>query len=447
MSYMKQKSYICVAYIKQIKKMDQELIKQIIGENQEFVQNVKLLQRPFKFEDNGNYIFLGIRRAGKSYLMFQRIHELMKRGTDIEEILYLNFEDERFIGLKSEDLDEIKRVYEETFSSRPIFFLDEIQIVPGWEKFVRRLADKSYRVFVTGSNAKMLSSEIATTLGGRFLIQNVYPFSFREFLKFEGFELKPNWLYTPGTRNGVVRSFDTYFYNGGFPELLSFEDKRSWLSGLYQKIFFGDLVARYSLRNSDSMRLLVKKLAESVMQPSSYNRLKNIVSSAGESVGVRTIIDYVGYLQETWLIFSLENYAARFAERESNRKYYFIDNGILNLFIFRPETLLLENLVAITLHRQFGEKVYFYNQHIEVDFYIPEESWLIQVSYNISDVQTFEREVNGIVKAAKFLNAERLQIVTRNDERVVEKDGLSIEVLPVWKWLIQIGKSRNVNTF
>lgn len=447
MSYMKQKSYICVAYIKQIKKMDQELIKQIIGENQEFVQNVKLLQRPFKFEDNGNYVFLGIRRAGKSYLMFQRIHELMKRGTDIEEILYLNFEDERFIGLKSEDLDEIKRVYEETFSFRPIFFLDEIQIVPGWEKFVRRLADKSYRVFVTGSNAKMLSSEIATTLGGRFLIQNVYPFSFREFLKFEGFELKPNWLYTPGTRNGVVRSFDTYFYNGGFPELLSFEDKRSWLSGLYQKIFFGDLVARYSLRNSDSMRLLVKKLAESVMQPSSYNRLKNIVSSAGESVGVRTIIDYVGYLQETWLIFSLENYAARFAERESNRKYYFIDNGILNLFIFRPETLLLENLVAITLHRQFGEKVYFYNQHIEVDFYIPEESWLIQVSYNISDVQTFEREVNGIVKAAKFLNAERLQIVTRNDERVIEKDGLSIEVLPIWKWLIQIGKSRSGNTY
>ncbi len=447
MSYMKQKSYICVAYIKQIKKMDQELIKQIIGENQEFVQNVKLLQRPFKFEDNGNYIFLGIRRAGKSYLMFQRIHELMKRGTDIEEILYLNFEDERFIGLKSEDLDEIKRVYEETFSSRPIFFLDEIQIVPGWEKFVRRLADKSYRVFVTGSNAKMLSSEIATTLGGRFLIQNVYPFSFREFLKFEGFELKSNWLYTPGTRNGVVRSFDTYFYNGGFPELLSFEGKRSWLSGLYQKIFFGDLVARYSLRNSDSMRLLVKKLAESVMQPSSYNRLKNIVSSAGESVGVRTIIDYVGYLQETWLIFSLENYAARFAERESNRKYYFIDNGILNLFIFRPETLLLENLVAITLHRQFGEKVYFYNQHIEVDFYIPEESWLIQVSYNISDVQTFEREVNGIVKAAKFLNAERLQIVTRNDERVIEKDGLSIEVLPIWKWLIQIGKSRSGNTY
>ena len=113
-----------------------------------------------------------------------------------------------------------------------------------------------------------------------------------------------------------------------------FEDKRSWLSGLYHKIFFGNLVARYALRNTDSMRLLIKKLAESVMQPSSYNRLKNIVSSAGESIGVKTIIDYVDYLKQTWLIFSIKNYAARFAERETNQKYNFIDNGILNLFIF-----------------------------------------------------------------------------------------------------------------
>lgn len=118
------------------------------------------------------------------------------------------------------------------------------------------------------------------------------------------------------------------------------------------------------------------------MQPSSYNRLKNIVSSSGESVGVKTIIDYVNYLKQTWLIFSLENYAARFAEREANPKYYFI---ILNLFIFNPETLLLENLVAVTLHRLYGEEVYFYHQNIEVDFYLPEQHWLIQASYNITD--------------------------------------------------------------
>lgn len=418
--------------------MDKELVKQIIGENQEFVQTVKFMERPFKFEDAGNYVFLGIRRAGKSYLMYQRIHALLNQGHSIDEILYINFEDERFIGLKSTELDDIKQAYEESFSYHPILFLDEIQVVDGWEKFVRRLVDKGYRVYVTGSNAKMLSSEIATTLGGRFLIQEVYPFSFPEFLLFRDIKLKANWFYTPSLRNEIIRAFDVYFDNGGFPELMLFEDKRSWLSALYQKIFLGDLVARYALRTPDSMRLLTKKLAESVMQPSSYNRLKNIVSSAGESVGIRTIIDYVKYLEETWLIFGVENYAARFAERESNRKYYFIDNGLLNLFLFHPDTLLLENLVAIFLHRLFGDKLYFYNQNIEVDFYVPNHQWLIQVSYNISDPQTLAREVNGLLKAAKFLKAEKLQLVTRNEERVIEQDNFTIEVTPVWKWLLMV---------
>lgn len=426
--------------------MNKELIKQIIVENQEFVQNQKFMQRSFKFEDKGNYVFLGIRRAGKSYLMYQRIHELLASGHQIEEFLYINFEDERFIGLKADELDDIKKAYEETYSYQPLFFLDEIQIVSGWEKFVRRLADKGYRVYITGSNAQMLSSEIATTLGGRFLIQTVYPFSFREFLSIQEIHIKPNWLYSPSLRNEIIRNFDTYFFNGGFPELHQFRDKRSWLSGLYQKIFFGDLVARYALRNTDSMRLLIKKLAESVMQPSSYNRLKNIVSSSGESVGVKTIIDYVNYLKQTWLIFSLENYAARFAERETNQKYYFIDNGILNLFIFNPETLLLENLVAVTLHRLYGEEVYFYHQNIEVDFYLPEQHWLIQASYNITDSQTMEREINGLIKATKFLNAQKLQIITRNEERTITNNGIIIEVIPIWKWLIETNNQEQEQT-
>lgn len=194
------------------------------------------------------------------------------------------------------------------------------------------------------------------------------------------------------------------------------------------------------------MRLLIKKLAESVMQPSSYNRLKNIVSSSGESVGVKTIIDYVNYLKQTWLIFSLENYAARFAEREANPKYYFIDNGILNLFIFNPETLLLENLVAVTLHRLYGEEVYFYHQNIEVDFYLPEQHWLIQASYNITDSQTMEREINGLIKATKFLNAQKLQIITRNEERTITNNGITIEVIPIWKWLIETNNQEQEQT-
>ena len=392
-------------------------------------------------KDNGMIkIITGIRRCGKSFLLFVLFKKyLLESGVDNDHIIEIALD-----GIENEELRDPKKCYQHIKErveddQKYYLLLDEVQFMSRFEEVLNSLLRISnIDVYVTGSNAKMLSSEIATTLGGRFLIQEVYPYSFREFLLSQDIILKTNWLYTPSLRNEVVRTFDAYFYNGGFPELIAFKDKRSWLSGLYQKIFFGDLVVRYALRNSDSMSLLVKKLAESVMQPSSYNRLKNIVSSAGESVGVRTVIDYVGYLEETWLIFSIENYAARFAERESNRKYYFIDNGILNLFIFNPETLLLENLVAVSLYRMVGKELYFYNQNVEVDFYIPDQKWLVQASYNISDTQTFTREVNGLLKTAKFLKAEKLQIVTRNEERTVEQDGFIIEVIPIWKWMIML---------
>lgn len=164
--------------------MDTEVLKRIIKENQNFAKNVKLMYREFHFETYGNYVFIGIRRAGKSYLMFQRIQELIKSGTRKEEILYINFEDDRLINFKTEDFENLKNAYHQLYDSKPIFFLDEIQIVEGWEKFVRRLADQKYTVYVTGSNAKMLSSEIMTTLGGRFLIKDVYPFSLKEYLDY-----------------------------------------------------------------------------------------------------------------------------------------------------------------------------------------------------------------------------------------------------------------------
>lgn len=418
--------------------MDKDTIRGLIIENQEFVLNRKFIERPFRLEEQGNYVFLGLRRSGKSYLMYQQIHRLLKQGHAIEEILYINFEDDRLSELKLEDLSEIKRCYEELYHHTPIFFLDEIQIITGWEKFVRRLADTDYRVYVTGSNAQMLSSEIATTLGGRFLIQEVYPYSFGEFLHMLGVSPEEHWLYQPRVRSEVVRAFDIYFHFGGLPELFQFEDKRSWLSSLYQKIFFGDLIARYGIRNSNAMKLLVKKLAESVKQPSSYSRLVNIISTAGAKVGTQTIIEYLSYAEETWLIFSVENYAAKFAEKESIKKYYFRDNGLLNLFLFDPETSLLENLVAITLRKKYGDGLYFYNQNIEVDFYIPDSRLAIQVSYNISDEDTLKREVNALLKSSNYLDTVQMLIITRDDKRTIERDGKTIQVVPVWEWLISL---------
>ena len=417
--------------------MDKDLIKGLIVEYQQFVANVELIERDIPVSPNLNYVFVGLRRAGKSYLMFQQIQFLVKSGHSIEEILYFNFEDDRIADLRTEDLDLIKVSYEELYGHKPIFFLDEIQIVEHWEKFARRLADQKYQVYITGSNAKMLSRDIATTLGGRFMIQDVYPFSFVEYLMANKLELDKMWYFKKRTE--VVRYFDAYFHFGGLPELqlVTDKEKRLWLSNLFNKIFFGDLVTRYAVRNDTALKVLIRKLAESVKQPSSFNRLANVVSAAGVKVSTDTIIDYLDFLQSTWLIFSLENYASKLADKVSNRKYYFIDNGLLNLFLVDPETSLLENIVAIQLRKKYEGEVYFYNQNIEVDFYVPSEKLAVQVSYNLKDEMTRKREISALYKVMNVLDVEKYLIITRDDEEVIEENGLEIKVIPVWKWLME----------
>jgi len=418
-------------------RMEKNVFKTLIVEYQQFVKGITLIERDIHLSAQLNYVFVGLRRAGKSYLMYQQIQNLLKEGHKVEEILYFNFEDDRLVNLTVEDLDLIKVCYEELYAYRPIFFLDEIQIVQHWERFARRLADQKYRVYVTGSNAKMLSSEIATTLGGRFIVQNVYPFSFRECLKANNIMVEPTWYFK--NRAEIVRSFSEYFYYGGLPELELVEgaEKRQWLSNLFNKIFFGDLITRYSIRNDLAMKVLIRKLAESVKQPSSFSRLSNIVSSAGAKTTTDTIIDYLEFLQATWLIFSLENYASKLAEKVSNRKYYFIDNGLLNLFLIDPVTSLLENLVAITLRKKYEDELYFYHQNIEVDFYIPAEKLAVQVSYSLKEETTRKREITALLKMAAVMEVEKLLVITNDEEEVITENGKEINVIPIWKWLLE----------
>lgn len=415
---------------------NKDLIKDIIVENQRFVSRVKFHQRDYAFEDGLNYVLVGLRRAGKSYLMYQRIHQLLAAGHRIEEICYFNFEDDRLGVMTLPDLDAIKSAYEEMFDTQPVFFFDEIQIVEGWEKFARRLVDQKYRVYVTGSNAKMLSSEIATTLGGRFLVKEVFPLSFAEYLSFVGIDVsEKNALHLH--KKEILRHFETYFRFGGLPEVMNVEDKRSWLSGLFNKIFFGDLIARYDIRNDFGLRLLAKKLAESVKQPSSYNRLANVVTSAGKKTSTDTVIDYVNYMCESWLLLPVENIIGKLTERNTQRKYYFIDNGILNLFLTDPETSLLENMVAIHLVKRWADRVFFYHNGVEVDFYLPDAEQLIQVSYSLDDPDTLQRETEALTKVAKHMNVNDLLIITKDEETVLEKDGKTIKVVPLWKWVLE----------
>lgn len=416
--------------------MERETIRRIIVEGQEFVADVPLVERQFTFEENGNYVFVGIRQAGKSYLLYQRIQQLVREGHSIEEIVYINFDDERLRQMKADDFDLILQAYTSMFDFRPIFFFDEIQNIEGWENFARRLANQKYRIYVTGSNAKMLSREIATTLGGRFWNASVYPYSFLEYLKARGISLSKNWMY--GKQSAEVNKlFNTYFTYGGFPELTGVVAKRIWLNDIYSKIFFSDLVVRNKVRNEDALGLLVKRLAEGVKQPVSHTRLANLISSAGVKISKSTVIDFIRYLKESCLLFPLENYAAKFAERNSNMKYYFIDNGLIYIFLTDANTTLLENMVAIHLYKKYGEQLFFYNQNIEVDFFIPEQKAGYQVSYSLKEESTCQREVDALIKLNAVFPLEQMCIITRDEERTISHEsGAVIEVVPIWKWLL-----------
>lgn len=415
--------------------MTKDLIKYLISYYQEFVSQISFEKREYELEANANYVFVGLRRAGKSYLMYQHIHHLMEQGHSIEEMLYFNFEDDRIDSITISDLDLIKTCYEEMYDHRPIFFLDEIQNIKGWEKFARRLADTGYRVYITGSNAKMLSSEIATTLGGRYLIKDIYPFSFSEYLLYKKIDLSDKNARFK-FRTAITKEYEEYFRNGGLPETLQMADKRAWISSLFNKIFFGDLVTRHQVRNDFALRIMIRKLAESVKQSTSYNRIASIASTVGKKISVDTVIDYMGYLQESWLILSYENIAAKLIDKESNRKYYFIDNGILNLFLLDPATSLLENQVAIRLRQKYGSQVYFYNKNVEVDFVVYDEGIAIQVSYSLSDPETEKREVDALLKLNKVLPMRKLMIICKDEERDITVNDVTIQVIPVWKWLL-----------
>lgn len=416
--------------------MTKDLIKVLISEYQDFVSQVELIPRDVEFVDGLNYVFVGLRHAGKSYLMFQRIEQLIAQGHKKEEILYFNFEDDRIDSLDVSDLDLIKTCYEEMYDNRPIFFLDEIQLVDKWEKFARRLADQKYQVYITGSNAKMLSNEIATTLGGRYMIHEVYPYSFKEYLKANGIDInEKNSTFKYGKQ--MVKLANVYFQHGGLPETVGMKEPRSWMSNLFSKIFFGDLVARYRIRNDFALRVMIRKMAESVKQPLSYSRIASIVSSTGKKLSTDAAIDYVGYMAESWLILPYENLYGKLQDKESNRKYYFTDNGLLHLFLIDANTSLLENIVAVTLRRKYGDGSYFWNsKNAEVDFVVPEEGLAVQVSYSMADVDTFKRETDGLIKLSSVQTIKRMMVVTMDEERIAEKEDFQIELIPLWKWLL-----------
>lgn len=421
-------------------------LKRILASNQKDIERYIIVPRELPSDEFPRQVFVGVRRAGKSFMLYQKMQQMLAEGHGWGEMLYLNFEDDRLENFTIDDFELILECHAEMYDTRPMLFLDEIQNVKGWEKFARRLADAKYKIWITGSNARMLSSEIMTTLGGRYMTTEVYPYGFTEYLRALDIKWDHNTLLATEGRAKIIKHWNEYLLWGGLPESVGLTIKRDYLSSTFQKIYLSDICNRNKISNPSILRLLLKRLAENVCKFVTYNRLAHVLSSVSGKITMPTVRSYIEYSEAAWLLLRLRNINAPFADRETSCKYYFVDNGILNLFLINGETALLENAVALALFRLYGhdannERVFFYNKNIEVDFYIPEDNLAIQVSYsiNMSD-ETFNREVNALKALPKILPCEKRLILTNNEESTILDDHGTIEVKPIWKWLLEHSK-------
>ena len=420
--------------------MNHEILKNVIFDQHEVIRSASIVPRRYTFDPQANYVVTGLRRAGKSTLLYKIARDLVRSGADWNQIIYINFEDERLAEFRIGDFNDILATQSELSPQRGYFFFDEIQNISGWEKFARRLADAGERVWITGSNAKMLSSQIATTLGGRYLIKHVTPYRFDEFLDASKISHNAEALYSTRGKGAIAGAFDAFYQNGGFPESLRYASTREYVESVYQKVLLGDVAARNGVRNPDALRVLMKKVAETVCNETSATMLHGMLNALGYKVSKGTLVDYLAMARESYLLFDVKNAVTKFVEREGNPKRYFSDNGLLSLFLVGKEPALLENEVAVAMRDAFGDGLHYLKSPkngIDVDFYVPEQGLAVQVAYALSE-SAQPREVNSLVKLARIdESAQRLIIVTKEEEGEIAKDGMRIEVKPAWKFLLQ----------
>ena len=419
--------------------MNHDILKQVIFDQIEVIQNAEIIPRDYFFEKNVNYVLVGLRRSGKSTLLYKIARELVAEGCDWSQIIYVNFEDDRLLGFTKEDFnDVVETAYELSDSKDIYFFFDEIQIIDGWEHFARRMADQKRHVYITGSNAKMLSSEMARVLGGRYIPKMIMPFSLSEALDFQKIAHNEAALLTTAKAAKIKRACQEYIAGGGLPDALLLKNKREYIKSVYEKVRLGDIIEREQVKNKMALRLMVKKIAETVMHEISFNTLSGNIKATGIKTSTDSMIDYTSYAENAYLIFRTRNYVSKFAEKESTPRFYFYDNGILSLFLVDKPTALLENAVGICLKRKYEDGVYYFKSNqtgIDIDFYIPDEGMAVQVAYALGDAQ--ERETKSLISLAqKTEGVKRLVIVTSEEERTIEEDGYVIEVIPVHKFLL-----------
>ena len=414
--------------------MNKETLKKVIYDQHQVIRDTVIVDRDIELEKNANYVLVGLRRAGKTTLLYKRVQDLIKEGVEWNQIIYINFDDERLIDFKLSDFDDILLVAEEMSSKQHYFYFDEIQNIDDWEKFAIRVANQGYKVDITGSNAKMLSKEVAAKLGGRYIMKEILTYSFNEYLRAHNLNYD---VYSTKKIAKINNLLEQYFIYGGFPASIDFKNKREYVSSVYQKVLYNDIITHNKVRSENGMKLLIKKISESVMQDISYTKLQNIITGIGYKISKDVIIDYCGYIKDSFLLFTIENYFASFVDKNSNPKYYFRDNGVLNLFIDGKKTSLLENIVAINLYRNNNEMYYLKGNKVDIDFYLPNNNILIQVAYSLEDQDTYEREVSNLIKFSSDSKEElKLIIVTYEEKKEIQIEDKKINVITLRDFLL-----------
>ena len=389
---------------------------------------------------------IGLRRVGKTYLLYQTMKRLLKMGLEIENIFYVNFEDNRLEGLTSKDLSRIVELYRKYNPESEIMYLffDEIQNIVGWEKFVRRLLERrNVRIFVTGSSSKLLSKEIATSLRGRSISFKLFPLSFREFLTFKGFEAREPFI--EDERGKIERYLEEYLQFGGFPEIVNYDVhlKLRTLQEYLDMVVYKDLVERYGIEKVSVMKALIKLLVRNFSRRISIRSIYNFLSSI-MTVSKNTVYEYFSYLEDVGFVLPVR----RFSEKESLRsvaKLYVVDNGFPTIYGLKDLGHRMENVVAIEILRKkhyFNPliNVYYWldRQQREVDFVVTEGfsvKELIQVCYDVDDLNTKKREVKALLNASKETGCKNLYVITWDYDDVEVVENKKVKFIPLWKWL------------
>lgn len=424
--------YICKIALIKTKEME-NILQRIILENQEIITGKKLVLRNYVIPETEHItVLIGIRRCGKTHILYEKA-----KVFEPERILFLDFEDERLIGLNAlSNYDIIIDSYKTLFPNQePVIFFDEIQNLKNWHLYLKRLHVKGYKIFVTGSNAHLISREIATFLKGRSLETTIYPFSFPEFLKLKNVELQQKDTIINQPR--IINLFDEFMQYGGFPEVIkvAINEKRTVAKNIYNLLFYKDLVAKFD-KDEYLLKLVISKIAENITKEFSVTSLANKIISVYKT-SVPTVTDYFNILPEPFLTSNIYPYRTSFIQRESKRKTYLADNSFIYLNRVAPDkSRLFENLVFNFLQRKYSELFYYRtSNNLEVDFFIPEHESksLIQVCYSLDNSDTREREIKALAKAMEEQNLEVGFIFTNNNSEELTIGNRTIKIIPFWK--------------